>query len=277
MFPVFEEHRFARHCRAGVEHQAVTLQPEYRRQRQPRGGEDRPRPHRNDNRIALDDGAINLDTCCAASVLPDAGHPPMAQFGTLHFGGMHHGRGESAGMDLGRGLGRAQGLGDGLPHRTTTPPHQPAVPSKPGEPSIGIEPAIAPIPCKLLRQLGMQCKAAPRQRCERRALAPIAREKPTGFSGGGASNVGAFEYNGLHAAAAQEIGDRGADHPAPANQHIHGFKRSLATSRPQFRRVMRSAPASFNVLMTFCPLVSRSPTYRVTVVRSKRVGCIAHL
>jgi hypothetical protein len=51
----------------------------------------------------------------------------------------------------------------------------------------------------------------------------------------------------------------------------------LATSRPQFRRVMRSAPASFNVLMTFCPLVSRSPTYRVTVVRSKRVGCIAHL
>ena len=138
MFPVFEEHRFARHCRAGVEHQAVTLQPEYCRQRQPRGGEDRPRPHRNDNRIALDDGAINLDTCCAAIALPDAGHPPMAQFGALQFGGLHHGRGEQAGMDLGRGLGRAQGLGDGLPHRTTTPPHQPAVPSKPGEPSIGI-------------------------------------------------------------------------------------------------------------------------------------------
>src|SRR5215469_2339052 len=108
------------------------------------------------------------------------------------------------------------------------------MPSKPGEPSIGIKPAIAPIPCKLLRQLGMQCKAAPRQRCQRQALAPIAREKPTGFSGGGASNAGAFENNGLHATAAQEIGDRSPDHPAPADQHIHGFKRSLATSRPQF-------------------------------------------
>src|SRR6516162_1805688 len=105
------------------------------------------------------------------------------------------------------------------------------MPSKAGVPSIRIESFIAPIPCKLLRQLGMQCKAAPRQRCQRQALAPIAREKPTG---GGASNAGAFENNGLHATAAQEIGDRSADHPAPANQHIHGFKRSLATSRPQF-------------------------------------------
>src|SRR5262249_19069462 len=34
--------------------------------------------------------------------------------------------------------------------------------------------------------------------------------------------------------AAQEIGDRSPDHPAPADQHIHGFKRSLVTSRPQF-------------------------------------------
>src|SRR5215471_6662417 len=141
------------------------------------------------------------------------------------------------------------------------------MPSKPGEPSIGIEPAIAPIACKLFRQLGMQCKAAPCQRCQRRALAPIAREKPTGFSGGGASNAGAFEHGGLHAAAAQEIGDRSPDHPAPADQHIHGFKRSLATSRPQFRRVMRSATAPSYVLMTFRLLGFRSPTHRFTVVR----------
>src|SRR5215472_9229335 len=119
------------------------------------------------------------------------------------------------------------------------------MPSKPGEPSIGIKPAIAPIPCKLLRQLGMQCKAAPRQRCQRRALEPIAREKPTGFSGGGASNAGAFEHDGPYAAAAQEIGDRGADHPASANQHIHRFKRSLTTSQLQFRR----AYATSNVVL----------------------------
>src|SRR5215471_17634823 len=147
------------------------------------------------------------------------------------------------------------------------------MPSKPGEPSIGIKPAIAPIACNLLRQLGMQCKAAPRQRCQWRALAPIAREKNTGFSGGGASNAGAFEYDGLNAAAAEEISDRGADHPASADQHIHRFKRSFATSRPQFRRVMRSATACSYGLMTFRLLVSRSPTHRFTIVRPKHVDC----
>src|SRR5215469_2957205 len=119
--------------------------------------------------------------------------------------------------------------------------------SKPGEPSIGIEPAIAPIARNLLRQLGMQCKAAPRQRRQRRALAPIAREKPTGFSGGGASNAGAFEHDGPYAAAAQEIGDRGADHPAPANQHIHRFQTifgditaSVSPGHAMVSRCMRS-------------------------------------
>src|SRR5215469_737277 len=108
--------------------------------------------------------------------------------------------------------------------------------SKPGEPSIGIEPAIAPIARNLLRQLGMQCKAAPRQRRHRRALAPIAREKPTGFSGGGASDAGAFEHDGPYASAAQKISYRGPDHPAPANQDIHRFKRSSVASQPRLWR-----------------------------------------
>jgi len=90
----------------------VALQPEYGRQRQPQGGEDRPRPHRNNDRITLDGGTIDLDTRRAALAHSDPAYPTVPQLCALCLGGTHHRGGKLAGMDLGRGFGRAQGLSD---------------------------------------------------------------------------------------------------------------------------------------------------------------------
>jgi hypothetical protein len=100
----------SRHCRTGLEHQAVALQAEYRRQRQPHGGKDRPRPHRNNDRVAFDDAAIDLDTRRAAIALSDAGNAAMAQFRALRLGGTHHRGGKLARMNLSGGFGRTQHL-----------------------------------------------------------------------------------------------------------------------------------------------------------------------
>src|SRR4029077_13565584 len=63
-FLIFEERSLRRDFCAGVEEVAVALHTESRRQLQPTGREDRPRPHRDHHGIAFDDIAIDLDTGC---------------------------------------------------------------------------------------------------------------------------------------------------------------------------------------------------------------------
>ena len=69
--------------------------------------------NRDDDGIAFDERAIDLDAGRAAITLRDAGNSAIAQFCALCFGGTHHYGGELAGLHLRRGLGRAQDLGDG--------------------------------------------------------------------------------------------------------------------------------------------------------------------
>jgi len=90
----------------------VALQAEHRRQRQPPGGEDRPRPHRDNHRIAFDNLAIDLDADSTSGILRDAGHPTAAQFRALRLGRVHHRGGELPGMDLRGRFGRTQDLAD---------------------------------------------------------------------------------------------------------------------------------------------------------------------
>ncbi len=59
---IFEEQRIGRDIRAGVVDEARTSPPEHRGQRHPSGCQQRPRPHRDDDGIRLDDAAIDLDT-----------------------------------------------------------------------------------------------------------------------------------------------------------------------------------------------------------------------
>ena len=76
-----------------------------------------------------------------------------------------------------------------------------------GEAAIGGQAPVAPIAAELLRQLGMQRKAPPREGFERGAVAPVERQKATRFAGGRAGQTGAFDNGRLDPAAAQKIGD----------------------------------------------------------------------
>src|SRR5947209_18852619 len=70
-----------------------------------RSGEDRPRPHRNNDCIGFDHGAIDLDTCCATLALGDPANPTVPQLRALRLSGAHHCGGELTGVDLRCGLG----------------------------------------------------------------------------------------------------------------------------------------------------------------------------
>ena len=59
---IFEEERIRRDIRAGVVDKARASPPEHGGQSHPFGGHQRPRPHRDDDGIRLDDAAIDLNT-----------------------------------------------------------------------------------------------------------------------------------------------------------------------------------------------------------------------
>ena len=68
---IFEEERIRRDIRAGVVDKARTSLSEHGGQIHPFGGHQRPRPHRDDDGIRLDNAAIDLHTLTA--IHPHAG------------------------------------------------------------------------------------------------------------------------------------------------------------------------------------------------------------
>ena len=68
LFVIFEEERIRRNIRAGVVDEARTSLPEHGGQNHPFGGHQRPRPHRDDDGIRLDDAAIDLNASYGRSI-----------------------------------------------------------------------------------------------------------------------------------------------------------------------------------------------------------------
>ena len=85
----------------------------------------------------------------------------------------------------------------------------------------GIEPAIVPRAAERGGEVGMQGEAAPGQRRQRRAIAPVQRQEAAGLARGGAGDAGPLDDHGLHLPPAQEVGGTGADHAAAADQNTH--------------------------------------------------------
>src|SRR5262249_22951361 len=152
--------------------------------------------------IALDRLAVDLDADRLACLLPDTGDPTEPQPRSLRLGHPDHRCGELPGMDLRGVLGRSQLLADGHVRRPPAKVVLAGAARKAGEAAIGVEPAIAPILNALLCQLRVQLEAAPRQRAEWRAVAPVARQEPAGFARRGAGDAGNFNHRRLDAAAA---------------------------------------------------------------------------
>src|SRR5262249_34488932 len=115
---------------------------------------------------------------------------------------------------------------------------------------VGGHPPVAPVAADLLGELGMQREAAPRQRFERRAVAPVKGEEAARFARGSAGDAGAFDHRRAHAAAGEKISDRGADDAAATDQHMHAdtFSWSMIFSEnryPLFGIMLRLTPSAF--------------------------------
>ena len=180
-----------------------------------------------------------MTTASPASLLPvhhDALHGTV---GALHQAGdgadrqprargerrPHHGAGEGGGVYLGRGLGGAK---TGMHRRVARKPigrRQLAVEAhiaaRAGHDTERIEAAVSPFVVDPLSKLGVQVEAAPCQRLGGRAIAPVEGQEPARLARGRVGDTGALDHHGLDAALAEEVGDRRADHAAPADQHAH--------------------------------------------------------
>ena len=71
------------------------------------------------------------------------------------------------------------------------------------------------------RKLAVQGKAAPCERLQRCAVAPVEREKAARLAGRPAREARPLDDCRLDPAAAEEIRGRGADHPAAADHNMH--------------------------------------------------------
>jgi uncharacterized protein YjbI with pentapeptide repeats len=211
---------------------------------------DRPRTHRDHHRIALDQLAVDLNPCDPTGLMPVAGNSAEPKLRALQLRSAHHRRGEASGMYLRCVLGRTKLLADHHRGRKPTEFVSTARTAESAEATVGVEPAISPILGGALRQLSMEYKAAARQWCERRAVAPVARQEPARFPRRGAGKAGTFDHRGLHAAAGKEIGERGADNAAAANQALYLSPRALADD---IRRVLVIA---IDAIMRFTAIVS---------------------
>ena len=92
-----------------------------------------------------------------------------------------------AGMDLCRRFGRSEPTADSYPLRQPARRMRSAMPQR-GETAIGYEAAIVPLVAEMIGEFGMQVEAASGESLQRRAVAPVAREKPAGFSRRGAGD-----------------------------------------------------------------------------------------
>jgi len=213
-------------ARLCVEDEAMALEAEHRRQRQPSRCEARPRTHGDHHRVALDRLAADLDAAHAgaAGVARNAGDLADAEAGAPGLGGAHHGGGECARMHLRGGVDGAEAPVDGYVIRypgnlrLARGAHAGGCI---GVAAIGRHAAIAPVATELIVQAGMQREAAPSQCFERPAVAPVERKKPAGLARRAAGQPGALDDDHLGAQTTQEVGDRRADHAAAADQDAH--------------------------------------------------------
>src|SRR5579859_6228484 len=81
---------------------------------------------------------------------------------------------------------------------------------------------MAPITRDLPGQPGVKLKTSLCQCVQRRARAPIAREKAARLAGRGIRHARAFDDDDLDAAAGEKKGGAGADHAAAADHNAHG-------------------------------------------------------
>jgi len=143
----------------------------------------------------------------------------------------HHGVGERRRVDLRRGCGRAQLTVHRRPLTQPAERRQFAIRAdiapRTGHHAQGIYAPVSPIAAQFRRQPSMQFKAAPRQRRQGRAVASIQRQKPARLSRGAIGHARAFDDNSFDIALAEEIGGRGADHPAAADDNFHGVLSKL--------------------------------------------------
>ena len=203
-------------------------------QRQPAAGQQRPRPHGDDDGVGgqfriVDDGA---GRAFAVRRQRDALHAaldePRAAFGC----GSHHGFGEGRGMDLRRRLGgaqpavycavRAEPVGRGQAREPAD------IPAFAGDDAQRLDAAVAPVAApattEACRQFRVQVETAPRERRDRSAVAPVARQKAAGLAGRGIGDAGAFDDERFDAALAQKVGDGRPDNPAAADQDFHAAR-----------------------------------------------------
>ena len=222
--PVFEKSGLGRHLRPGLEDEAVSLQP------------DIPPVTAAMSAARIDQGPMAITTASpstsrhrprrlrrAAPSPHDARDLSETQLGSLRLRRPHHRCGEFCRDGPARWYRSSpdaaiDGHPDGKPiDAIGVLPWRPSA----GDAAIGGEAAIAPVAADFLGEAGVQRKTAPRERLERRAVAPVERQKAAGFAGGGTGEPGALDDGRLDPAAAQEIGDRGADDAAATNQHTH--------------------------------------------------------
>src|ERR1051325_2581634 len=87
--------------------------------------------------------------------------------------------------------------------------------------AISGDAAVTPILAAVFGELRMQIEAVARELLQGRPVVPMPREKAAGLAGRGAGDAGALNNDRLRAAAAQEIGDQGADDAAAADDDPH--------------------------------------------------------
>src|SRR4029077_12332126 len=103
----FEKEGLCRHLCLGIENEAVALEAIDRGQWQPLCRENRPRAHRNDDGVAGDRFAIDLDASDPGATAHDSGNTSEPQFGATCLCSPHHRRGKLCWVDLSGGLSRA--------------------------------------------------------------------------------------------------------------------------------------------------------------------------
>src|SRR5437868_14460641 len=143
----------------------------------------------------------------------------------MRLGGAHRRGGEQGGVDL-RGIpGRAELLADlemrrdpiyGVRRSAAA-----GVRCRAADAAISRDAAVTPSLAAVLGEFCVQIEAVARELLQWRAVAPMAREKAAGLARRGAGEPTALDDNRLHAAAAEKIGDRGADDAAAGDDDSH--------------------------------------------------------
>jgi len=198
----------------------VALVAENRRQRQPARRQDRPWSHGNDDGVAFDDLAARQRHAAHGSARP-AHHVDdraVVQHRAMRLSGVHQTCRERARLDERCRLRRTEPARDrdavGQPRPSVRTVRGIALD---GVAAVGRQTPITPRIAELGGKFGMELEAPPRQWIERAAAAPVQRQKAARLAGGRTGD-GVTLYDGRpRAAAACEVGDRGADRATTAD------------------------------------------------------------